>query len=221
MAKRKSVKRSKASARTKARKVVRRAGSKKRAAARPVKRGGAARRPAAAARSAGNGPAGARLAQQRSLGLLRFARGLLAGMLKDFPNDKLLAQPSPTDNHALWTMGHLAATYQWFLQTLGDKGNVPDSYQGLFSFGTTPSPFVATYPPADEVRGHFEASFERFMQVAGAMPAKELMSPPAIDTGGFAATKLDVVERAAWHEGWHTGQVASLRRAFGLPRLMG
>ncbi|HMQ16972.1 MAG TPA: DinB family protein [Phycisphaerae bacterium] len=219
MAKRKSVKRSRASARKNAKKTARRAAPKTRAAARPTKRGTAARRPAA--RSAGNGQAAARLAQQRSLALLRFARGSLAGMLKDFPNDKLLAQPSPTDNHALWTMGHLAATYQWFLQTLGDKGNVPDSYQGLFAFGTAPSPFVATYPPADEVRRHFQDSFERFVQLASAMPARELMAPPAIDTGGFAATKLDVVERAAWHEGWHTGQVSSLRRAFGLPRLMG
>jgi hypothetical protein len=40
------------------------------------------------------------------------------------------------------------------------------------------------------------------------------------DTGGMATQRLDVISRVAWHDGWHLGQIAALRRTLGLPSAM-
>ena len=48
--------------------------------------------------------------RQHSVALLEFTRKISNDILNGIPDDKLTHQPSPTDNHALWAMGHLAAT---------------------------------------------------------------------------------------------------------------
>ena len=46
-----------------------------------------------------------------------------------------------------------------------------------------------------------------------AIPLKET-------TGGFADDGTDLCMKLCWHEGWHVGQIATLRRALGLPGVM-
>ena len=56
--------------------------------------------------------------RQHAVALLEFTRKISNDILNGITDDKLTHQPSPTDNHALWVMGHLAATDAWMASTL-------------------------------------------------------------------------------------------------------
>ena len=66
-----------------------------------------------------------------------------------------------------------------------------------------------------------DEQFERVLKAASRMSDSEGHGPTASDSGGFAASKLDAIYKCIWHEGWHQGQISSLRRALGLPTVMG
>ncbi len=51
--------------------------------------------------------------------------------------------------------------------------------------------------------------------------AKALAMPLTEKTGGFTSDPVDALYKLAWHEGWHMGQVATLRRALGLKSIFG
>jgi hypothetical protein len=157
----------------------------------------------------------------RPLDSLKFARSMTAGMLKDFPEAKMCFQPAPTDNHMLWSLGHMAATYTWMLSLLGQKGGTPEAYATLFGWGSKPTPNAKDYPPLAEVKAQFDSEFDRFVKYVAEVPEADLTKPLGEAAGGFAKDTVELIDRAAWHEGWHAGQMSSLRRALGLKGLMG
>jgi len=158
----------------------------------------------------------------REVASLRFARSILDGLCKDFPEDKLTYQPAMTDNHLIWTLGHLAVTNQWFAGLLdGQPATLPERYEERFGYKSKPNPDRDFYPPLSDVQRYHEASFARLVRAAEQLTDDELGSPCAQDSGGFARDKGEVLERAVWHEGWHAGQISSLRRSLGLSPVMG
>src|SRR5262245_41139411 len=89
--------------------------------------------------------------------LLQFVRSVSGMMLKDFPESKFTYQPSPTDNHALWVLGHIAMTDAWIAGLVGAPGiSTPETYQPLFGQGSKPVSDPKKYPAVSEVRGLFE-----------------------------------------------------------------
>lgn len=160
--------------------------------------------------------------KQRIVTLLKFTRQMTNDLLKSIPEDQLTFQASKTDNHPLWTMGHLATSYQWFANlTDGKAGTLPESYDKIFGYKSEPKAGSNNYPPLAEVRRHFEETFQRFLSAIDATSDADLSAAPKGETHGFARDRLDLAEKAAWHEGWHAGQISSSRRAMGLPPLMG
>jgi hypothetical protein len=53
------------------------------------------------------------------------------------------------------------------------------------------------------------------------MTESEAFMPCVGDSHGLASNRIEVIDRNAWHEGWHSGQLSSLRKALGLPGIMG
>lgn len=156
--------------------------------------------------------------RDRALRSLAFAHAVTLKAVAGFPENKLTHQPSPTDNHLLWTIGHLATTYAWFKSCFdGAMFPLPDSYNALFGMGSKPKSDHAAYPGIVELKRHFEASYEAFIAAAKNLSDSDLAQPPATETGGFCNDKLDALDRAAWHEGWHCGQLCSVRKNLNLP----
>jgi len=156
--------------------------------------------------------------RDHALNSLAFAHSLTQKAIKDFPDSKLTYQQSPTDNHALWTIGHLANTYSWFKSVFdGEKHPVPENYQALFGGGSKPAGEQKNYPSFAEVKKHYDASYNAFVSAAKKLTDADLAQKPAVDTGGFCNDKLDALDRAAWHEGWHCGQLCGVRKALNLP----
>jgi hypothetical protein len=160
-------------------------------------------------------------AREHAVSYLKWIRRRSAETLKGFPEDKLCFQNCPADNHPLWVMGHLALTDQWIGGLAGVSVDVPARYAEFFGQGTKPQGDARKYPPAAEVRQAFDdsrAALVRWLETAAeAMLAADLRE----QTGGFATDMLDAFLKLGWHEGWHFGQVATLRKSLSLPSAHG
>jgi len=151
---------------------------------------------------------------------LEFAHSMILKATK-WPDDAVTAQAAGQPNHCLWTLGHLAATYEWTSGLLDGKPTVlPERYAGLFGMGSAPSADAGSYPPIAEVRGHFTAAHKRMMAAAKAASEAELGDSLKEVTRGFASTKMDLLYKMAWHDGWHLGQLTTLRKHLGLPPIL-
>lgn len=149
-----------------------------------------------------------------------FAHGMILKAI-EWPDDKVTAQAAGQPNHCLWTLGHLASTYEWASGLIDGKSSaLPQNYAGLFGMGTTPSADAANYPPIAEVRSRFNAAYDRMMAAAKGMTDAQLDESLKEATGGFASTKMDMLYKMAWHDGWHLGQLTTLRKHLGLPSIM-
>lgn len=191
-------------------------GSVRKRAPAPAKRA----RPSSTSASAR--PGSAISAKARAVSVLRYARSLTDKLVEGFAEHQVCYQPAMTDNHLIWTLGHVALTNQWFAGLLDGRPNtLPDSYGELFGYKSKPNPDVSVYPPLEEVRRAYDATYARLIRAADAMTEADMEAPPAGDSYGFVKDKGEVLEKAVWHEGWHSGQLSSLRRALALPPVMG
>lgn len=156
--------------------------------------------------------------KQLALDNMKFAHAYAQKLTKDFPDSKALFQSCPTDNHLLWTLGHLATTNGWFaiLLDANAKSAIPETFNALFGMESKPSPDPKAYPPIAEIRKHFEDSFALVVKLFDATPDAQMTAEPATNGYGFCTSKVDVALKSAWHEGYHLGQIASLRKALGI-----
>ncbi len=160
--------------------------------------------------------------RQHAVSLLEFTRKISRDMMKDFPEGKATFQPSPTDNHLMWALGHIASTDAWIGSTLGITGTaVPESFTKPFGGGSKPVNDPKAYPPLAEVRKAFDGGRGAFIKWLETAPDSALAQPLTEKTGGFCSDPIDAALKLAWHEGWHFGQVANCRKALGLPNVMG
>jgi len=144
------------------------------------------------------------------------AHGFVTMMLKDVPAEKLAAQLPGASNHFLWTLGHLASTYAFFCAAIGAKAHgLPESYGKLFAFGSSPTADAGAYPALGELLENVEKGFAAFVGHAEKLGEEEL-GEKALAGEGFLTTKMDGILSLAWHDGWHAGQLAALRRGLGM-----
>lgn len=150
---------------------------------------------------------------------LDFAHGMIV-KASTWPDDKATAQAAGQPNHCLWTLGHLAETYEWASNLFdGKPRTLPEGYAKLFGMGSQPTGDATAYPPIAEVRAAFDRAYARLVTATKAMTPAQLDESLKEATQGFASTKKDMVYKMAWHDGWHLGQLTTLRKFLGLPGL--
>ena len=145
---------------------------------------------------------------------------MTGALVKDWPVEKATVGLSGQGNHALWTLGHLATTYDWATTVLSSsKASLPPEWNTLFAYGTTPTADAKAYPAFAEVRDMYERMGERLMAIARSTPEVEYFVPLREQTG-WLEHKVDAMFKLAWHDGWHSGQLSTLRRGLGMPGVM-
>jgi hypothetical protein len=160
--------------------------------------------------------------KQHVASLLTWIRSVSEGMIADMSESALVHQNCPTDNHAIWTIGHLAATDAWMAGVIGIPGvTVPDSYKALFGGGSKPVSDAKAYPKFSDIKKVFDSNRKAVLKWLESAPESALSVSIKDKTGGFANDPIDGMLKLAWHEGWHFGQVASARKALGLKPVMG
>jgi len=155
--------------------------------------------------------------KDRAVQALEWSRKITLQLLKDFPEDKAVFQTCPTDNHALWTLGHLAVTDDWVRGLIqGGDSTLPESYGKLFGYQTKVESSAQVYPAFAEVKQNFQAARDALLRAIAGASDEAFAQSLTEKTGGFATDLIDIIQKSAWHEGWHTGQIAHLRKAIGL-----
>lgn len=153
---------------------------------------------------------------------LRFCHATTEKLMDSTPDEHALAQLPGADNHKAWTLGHHAISQAWFASMLtGSMPSVPESYNALFGMNSVPQPDASLYPPLQELKSYWKSTFDALIEAVDALTDDELPMAPAQDSGGFITSKFDAIAKAAWHDGWHAGQLAALRRGLGLPPALG
>jgi hypothetical protein len=117
-------------------------------------------------------------------------------------------------------MGHLAATDAWMASTLNIPGvNVPEAVTKAYSGGSKPT--QKGNPPVADIRKAFNESRVAVIGWLREASDSALAGDLKEKTGGFATDPIDAMLKISWHEGWHMGQVANVRKALGLPNVLG
>jgi hypothetical protein len=110
----------------------------------------------------------------------------------------------------------MSMTDAWILKTVGAQcPATPDGWDKLFGSGSKPVNDPKTYPSIAELKKQFDATRAALLNWLEAAPEKDLAVPLKEKTGGFALDPVDAAFKVAWHEGWHFGQVATLRKGAG------
>ena len=158
-----------------------------------------------------------RLLQTSGLATLGFARRATLGFLEDIPEAKLCYQPFSGANHALWIIGHVACTDNYFLSSVGGREtDFPAAWNELFGMGATVQTDAAAYPALGEVRGQLDSRREDLIAWFKSLDEEQLAAPLPADFQTFAPSHAALINSIAWHEGLHAGQLTVIRKALGL-----
>jgi hypothetical protein len=159
-------------------------------------------------------------ARDRAIASLDFARICTRNLLQGFPEERALFQLDDEYPHALWILGHLAVSDEWVEAMIAPfESRLPSNYKTLFGHKSTPLPDAAAYPPFHEVVNHFERTRLQLIEAVHNADDDQLLRPLGDEGVRFAADPLDAVNKTAWHEGWHAGQLSRIRRSLGFPRV--
>lgn len=191
-------------------------------ASRPAKAVKKAAKPAKAVKSVAKAaaPSGNAL-RDRAVAIFKFAHKTTDRFSTGFADNQMTAMPTPTSNHVLWNLGHLAVSNAWFASMVdGAPVGVEDSWDKMFGMNSKPVADASGYPSIADVRAMYQKTAERLEDAARARSDADLLQPPTGESGGFLSDKLDSIIKAAWHEGWHLGQIAEIRKSLGLPSAM-
>lgn len=153
---------------------------------------------------------------------LELARRVTQKMTADLTDAQLLFRPNGVGNHALWNLGHLAWTDAFFTHELsGVDPGYPKEWAAIFGMKSECSADPKAYPPARLVRDEFTRQREKLLAYFAGLSGDQLAEALPPNLAPFGATKGQLMQSLAWHEGLHSGQIAACRRAQGLPPALG
>jgi DinB superfamily len=148
-----------------------------------------------------------------------FQRLYLALLVDDIPEEQMTRQPGGVVNHPAWHLGHLAFVANRFATILGCASNMDPSWEGKFAPNTTPSPDRSVYPVKaelirilDDRRGALANAYEQASESDLAKP-----NPNARLAANLPTVEHLIAFGMVFHEATHLGQLASWRKAAGMP----
>lgn len=135
----------------------------------------------------------------------------------DLSNDESLVAPRPAGNCANWVLGHMVASRDKMLGLLGQKPVWDEATAKRYDNGSAPiSNGAAGTVPFDRIRAAFQTSQERAMAgLSGADAATLAQKAPFSPTGNPDETIGSLLATLVFHDAYHAGQTAMLRRVVG------
>ena len=149
----------------------------------------------------------------------RFSENLLEAFQK--PSDWVF-QPHPGANHALWFMGHMGNSDNFFLALVKPQLAIDQAQYGeKFGIGSQPVADLEQYPPVEDVRAYMRDRREKLLAALDSFDEADLATKTPAGTPDFLSDFGSVFQTAGWHEGMHAGQLSVARRALGHKPIMG
>lgn len=168
-------------------------------------------------------PEQARILCDQTISTMTLMRWLTMKVIEHLTPAQWMHQVAPGANHIMFNIGHIALVDANFLAAAGATSRaVPSSYQALFNAGCQPSDSAADYPDPAEVVDVLQRVREELAAHLKALPDERLLAtagdPRLAD---ICPTIAHMPSFIASHEMSHTGQILLIRRALGLPGVLG
>ena len=130
--------------------------------------------------------------------------------LQDIAPEHMCDQPIAGMNHPAFIVGHLAASCEMAIRLLGGTSRVPDGWEELFGFGSSPLPDADAYPQWPVLLQAYDSGHERLSEMIATTDLATMDAPmPVPEMREFFPTLGDFVTGiATYHEGIHLGQLS-------------
>jgi hypothetical protein len=156
------------------------------------------------------------------LKVFTFQRGYLSLLVDDIANEKMCLQPGSVVNHPAWHLGHLAWVADRGVGMLLGASSLDSEWEKKFAPNTTPTPQRSEYPPKNELLAIFDGRRDMLAKAFAQASPDDLAKPNPIarivqqmpTIGVFLAFVM------LSHESNHLGQLASWRKAMGMPQAL-
>ncbi|MFT3788817.1 MAG: DinB family protein [Tepidisphaeraceae bacterium] len=152
---------------------------------------------------------------------LKMADGVFVALVSELRSHPL-AQATPRGgNHAIWTIGHVAFVELGLPSILFGEPHPRPEWAPLFNMGTECSTDASKYPSFDEVLSVYQRTRAATLKLLDQLGDARLAEKPKNVPPGFEKEMVTIghtFNLLALHQMMHTGQVADIRRALGLPR---
>jgi len=158
---------------------------------------------------------------QHLAGIFRFGTAMMERALSGMDRKALLTRLAPGTNPVLWLAGHATATRFRLAASIGAP--VP-AFPWPEVFGKSSTMVQdSDYPEPAEVQAQWNLVSRALVGRLESMSDAEFAAPapegfPPIDAAGTLAGFLAL---SAYHEGYHMGQISLVRKALGLPSVLG
>lgn len=150
-----------------------------------------------------------------------YSRGWTMKLIADLRGDDWSFQPAPGLGHPLWQCGHLACSQNLLIHVrcLGGTGVVQKAFSDHFpTGGGVKSVKEHAYPSVDAVLTTMADVHERTLAAVVKM-SDALLAEPCMGGDGkphpHYKDKAGAIAHCCRHEGFHAGQIATIRRLLG------
>ena len=156
---------------------------------------------------------------------------LLGRFLADFDEQSRVRTAPGLPNHLAWTLGHLALYLHRTAEQLdgaplpptdfatdGSGGSAERYDAEAIAFGSEPGKDAERYPTLPRVVAICDAACDRL--AAAIRTADDATLERTVSWAGMDLPLWGLIQRITFHCGFHTGQIADLRRALGLGRVI-
>jgi uncharacterized damage-inducible protein DinB len=143
---------------------------------------------------------------------LKLNAGLMKSTLDGLGERDLWTRQTDHNNPILWIFGHVVATRASLLHTLGEAFDT--GWGKKFARGA-PLLDKSEYPPIQEIQRVHHDVTERLKARFAALTDAELAGPPTAPELPGVKTLADQLAFFAFHESYHVGQMAYVRKGLG------
>jgi len=150
---------------------------------------------------------------------LQHARRQTLALAGDIAAEHYCSQAQPGEHHPTWILGHLLLSDSYLLYLLNVYA-LPDDFSALlqkYGPGATPTPRVSEYDAKQQLIERLVATGESRAAAVRQLTEADLARPnPDSILVRTQPTLGHHVHALVFHEGYHTGQLSSWRKAHGL-----
>jgi hypothetical protein len=151
--------------------------------------------------------------------LFRASNDLFHRSLEGISREDLVRRPHDNSNPMIWVAGH-AMTSRTSLTKICGGENVENRWSKLFGRGASIDAQVS-YPEASEIIDLWDNATEKLMNQLRVLGDEELSKPSPFPIPTGDGTKRGAVVFLNYHETYHIGQMAYLRKWLGYSQLIG
>lgn len=131
----------------------------------------------------------------------------------DLSEQQMVEQPSGVPNHATWTIGHIIFSCQGIATEIGAEKWLPDEWESIFGYGSTPSPDPSSYPDKSEMLRLLADASRRLCQTL--LSAENTVLKQSLPDETLPTMEHLLLQVVVAHTAYHAGQLSAWRRAIG------